>query len=382
MFGALAVAGGTALSGIMRGNAAAKAAKAAKQDRRMAVQLSEDDYRNNMAQREADQNEANALRDRDQANANALRDRDQMAMDQYRDRDQAVSDQITAADQARAIEYARSDEARSVAAHREAVGYDLGRLVSDAQASGLNPLTVLAATGAANYARTAAPVISTPFIGRQMVGSEVARSSAVGSQLVGRPMIDRAGIYTGASGVVQAARSDKMASAGYIGDVIAGAGEAYIGYSQEQARLAADRDLAEAIRTGGSKGTQVGKTAKSGGFQVARQVDSRPVGNVPPTGYIGRVLPSENPTAAGPNDLMFGGVKWRHAPDTSTMNDIENVYGDSELVSTLGAIGLGARDAQYNWGSQVYDWLDGRAKRAASWLPPARSAADMLAVGP
>ena len=284
-----------------------------------------------LALRDRDQQVTDAYRDRDQAVLDHYRQRDQAALDAARDRDQAVLDQIRGADQARAIEYARSDEARALAAHREAVGYDFGRLVADAQAAGLNPLTVLSATGGANHARTAAPIIETPFIGRDMIGSEVARSevarsSVVGSQFVSRPSIDRASVYLGGSGAVEAARSSKVASSGYVGDVVAGMGDLYIGYSQEQARLAADRDLAEAIRTGGSKGRAVGRSPRSGGFQTARVVDGRPVGNVPPTGYIGAVLPSDDLAARTP--LAAGGMVLPQAPGWSDAQYYENRYGE------------------------------------------------------
>nr|QJB21355.1 MAG: hypothetical protein [Microvirus sp.] len=408
MIGAFIGAAGSIIGGVSQAKAASKAAKKAGQDRMAAVRMSEEDYRNNMAQRDRDQRDLDAIsddmqmkydraRDFDQQRADAYRDIDQARNDAYRDRDQMVADALAEADQARAIEYARSDEARMVAAHKEAVGYDLGKLVADAKAAGFNPLTVLGATGGANYAREAAPVVTTPFIAKELIGSTVVGSQAIGSRVAERsfaprPLIDRAGIFAGASGNVAAAQSDKVQSAGYIGDTIGALGSAYASYTTEQARLASEADLAEAIRAGGSVGRAVGGSArKPGAIMTARVVDARPVGNVPSTGMVGPAVPSQG--TAGPNDLKFGGSIWRHAPDTSVMDDVETVYGDSEIVSTIGAIGVGARDVVYNWNlarnavladpNSRWNRLDRYMQGLGNWLTPAPGGSgDMLSVGP
>lgn len=434
MIGAFIGAAGAIIGGVKQSKAASSAANAASKDRMESVRLGQDDYRNNMAQRDRDQadldamsddmqrkydaarqsdqdradyyrdfdqNRNDAYRDNDQRRSDAYRDFDQSRNDAYRDRDQMAADALAQADQLRAIEYARSDEARMVAAHREAVGYDLGRLVADAQAAGFNPLTVLGATGGAAYAREAAPVVTTPFVAKQLIGSTVVGSNRVGSTVAGstaigsrvaerqfapRPMIDTAGIFGGASGAVAGARADRVQSAGYIGDTISGLGAAYTGYSAEQARLASDRDLAEAIRNGGSAGRAVGGSARqAGAIMEARTVDARPVGNTPSAGMIGPRLPSQ----AGPsaNDILFGGRRWAHAPDTSTADDVENVYGDSELVSTGAALAIGGRDIVYNYNLArrgATSSAMGRAMRqVGSWLTPAPGGpGDMMSVGP
>lgn len=401
MIGAFLGAAGSIIGGVQQSKAASKAVKAASRDRMESVRLSQDDYRNNMAQRDRDQTDLDAIaddmqvkydkaRDFDQARADAYRDIDQSRNDAYRDRDQMAADALAEADQRRAIEYAQSDEARMVAAHKEAVGYDLGRLVSDAQAAGFNPLTVLGATGGAAYAREAAPVVSTPFLAKQLIGSTVVGSQAIGSQVAERqfaprPLIDTSGIFAGASGNVGAARADRVQAAGYIGDTIGGLGAAYASYTTEQARLASEADLADAIRNGGSTGRAVGGSARSpGAIMTARTVDARPVGNVPSSGTIGAMLPSQSGATA--SDLLFGGIRWGHAPDTSTADDVENVYGDSEIISTGAGLSILGRDIVYNYNlaRKAGTSAIGRTmKRLGSWLEPAAGGpGDMLAVGP
>jgi len=384
MIGAFIGAAGSIIGGVQQSKAAAKAVKSAAKDRMEMVRLSQDDYRNNMAQRERDQADLDAISDDMQAKYDRAREFDQSRNDGYRDRDQMVADALAAADQQRAIEYAQSDEARMVAAHKEAVGYDLGRLVSDAKAAGFNPLTVLGATGGAAYSREAAPVVSTPFVSRQLIASNVVGSQVAQRDFAPRLQIDTASIFGAGSANLAGARSDRVQSAGYIGDTIGGLGAAYASYTTEQARLASERDLADAIRFGGSTGKAVGGSARApGAIMQARTVDARPVGNVPSAGMVGPMLPSQSP-ASGANDLMFGGWNWRHAPDTSTADQVENVYGDSEIVSTLGAAAIGGRDVVYNWnlaknGSKIDRFFDGMS----SWLPPARGGVgDMLGVGP
>lgn len=340
MIGAFVGAAGSMFGGAMQSKAASKAAKAAKANRRTALNLVYDDYRNNMAQRDRDQAEMNALRDRDQGVADALRDRDQAMADQLRDRDQIVFDQITDADQQRAIQYARSDEARMVAAHRDAVGYDFGRLVKEAKEAGFNPLTALAATGAANYARTPAPVIATPFLERVKVGSQLVGSNLVGSSFAARPQIDSAGAYLGGSAGVQNAAQQKVAASGYFGDVISGLGNAYTGYTVEQARAKRDADLAEAIRTGGSRSSVRGGR---GGFATSRVLDARPVGNVPPSGYLGDALPSEDLAARTP--VAAGGVVLPQNPWWSNATEWGNRYG--EPGEWLGGLLTGVADIGY-----------------------------------
>ena len=174
----------------------------------------------------------------------------------------------------------------------------------------------------------------------------------IGSQFVSRPSVDRASVYLGGSGAVEAARSSKVASSGYVGDVVAGLGDLYVGYSQEQARLAADRDLAEAIRTGGSKGRAVGSSARSGGFQTARVVDGRPVGNVPPTGYIGAVLPSDDLSARTP--LAAGGMVLPQAPGWSDAQYYESRYG--EVGGSIVGGAVAAADAAYAINERLGRW--------------------------
>lgn len=144
-------------------------------------------------------------------------------------------------DQAEALRLAREDEARMAENHAKAVGYDLARLREEATAAGFNPLTVLQMTGAANYANTAPPVVTSPFISR----------------------VD----------AVMPAQMAKIDNAGYFGDAISRAGSGFIGISQESARLAADREIAAAMR----EPVRVG-----GGFpETARQVDARPAAALP-----------------------------------------------------------------------------------------------------
>lgn len=388
MIGSFVGAAGSIIGGVSQAKAASKAAKAASRDRMTSVRLAQEDYRNNMAQRDRDQADLDAIADEMQARYDRARDFDQARQDAYRDRDQAAADALAEAEQRRAIEYARSDEARMVAAHKEAVGYDLQRMVADAEAAGFNPLTVLGATGGAAYAREAAPVVSTPFIGRQSIGSTVVGSQVAERQFAPRPLIDTAGVFGGMSGAVSAARSDRVQSAGYIGDTISTLGGGYTAYTSEQARLAADADLAQAIRTGGSKGKAVGMSAmKPGAIMTARTVDARPVGNVPSTGMVGARLPAEGPASV--QDLWMFGNKWLANPNTSNAEDSETRYGDSEVLSTITGLATLGADLYYNaklasFGRAVSSPVGQSLTEKAwnNWRARPNTAADMMSVGP
>lgn len=111
---------------------------------------------------------------------------------------------IARKDQARAKALAREDEARLQKAHKEGIGYDLEKLRDEAVEAGFNPLSVLQTTGAANYATTPVPVLTTPFV----------------------PMGD----YR------QATTQGRVETAGYVGDAIYGAGNDVIGMGEMRFR--------------------------------------------------------------------------------------------------------------------------------------------------
>lgn len=120
-----------------------------------------------------------------------------------------------AADMAEAQALTASDEARMREAWAEATGYDLEALRDEALRSGFNPLTILQATGAANYARTPAPVLTTPFVPRSipLEGDYVLQAS---------------------QGVAQ--------TAGYVGDAISGAAQTFLSGYQAAESLKLERE--------------------------------------------------------------------------------------------------------------------------------------------
>lgn len=120
------------------------------------------------------------------------------------------------ADRAAAAEY---DAAHS--------GYDLAKLRDEAQAAGFNPLTVLAATGGQGYSRG---LISSPFI---------SMSDA---------MFRKADLEASHANSLQGgAGQATVDTAGYLGDAIAAAGNAYFGQANEMARDLTERQKIAAM---------------------------------------------------------------------------------------------------------------------------------------
>lgn len=185
-----------------------------------------------------------------QQKANSVAER----LKELRTRDQAESLALRDQDQAEAAALARADEARMAEAHRAGIGYDLARLRSEASAAGFNPLTVLQATGAANYAVTPVPTLTTPFVSRP---------------------------FTSRVDAVKEAQLAKISSAGYMGDAVSRMGSSYIGISQATARLAADKELADAMR----------QPVRTGDFpRGATQIDARPTSGFGLPGFAGPAL--------------------------------------------------------------------------------------------
>lgn len=133
----------------------------------------------------------------------------------YAERDYNQAMRNRDADQAEALGLMQGDEARARESHRAGIGYDLQRLRDEAKAAGFNPLTVLQNTGAANYAITPEPVLTSPFIGRPAHR-------------------DRLGALLGTSG-------GAVENAGYVGDAVSRGAQMFIGVGQEAARVAMDK---------------------------------------------------------------------------------------------------------------------------------------------
>jgi len=180
-------------------------------------------------------------------------EKQQRRMRQFRDRDQNELIRLRDADQAEALALARDDEARMASAHKAGTGYDLVKLRNEAIAAGFNPLTVLENTGAANYANTPGPVVSSPFVARPFT-SRVAAVQGTGQAIV--------------------------ETAGYFGDAMSAGASAYVGIAQNAAQIAANKELAAAIRSPQSGQTgEIGLSSPFGGRGVATS-DARPQGTV------------------------------------------------------------------------------------------------------
>lgn len=234
-------------------------------------------------------------------------------------------------DQAEALRLAREDEARLVAQHEKSGGYNLAKLRDEATAAGFNPLTVLQATGAAGYANTAPGIISSPFISR----------------------VDS----------VKEAQLAKIDAAGYVGDAISRAGSAYIGISESAADRAAQRDLANAIRS---------PVQTEGAFpQGATQIDARPSAPLPGVPGAAYVLGREG-EVVGPLTVGATDSRGRVVPVPSEFApDIE-----TQLTGALneGVVGWQVRDWWYKNTMQPRDYdlwvLTDRARRAIREAEP------------
>lgn len=286
--------------------------------------------------------------------------RDKRAMRQLRELQDAADFVFDRAqeDQARAIEYRMSDEARL----KEATGYDLRKLRDDAKAAGFNPLTVLQATGAAGYDGRGA-VITTPFISM----ADAARTR-VDARLGGSHLA--------------------VDNAGYVGDAIANAGNAYVSTALSQAQMLADREIqlamASAMKSPGV--TAQARQAVKSPFDVASQPGSSWLGwdadkNI-------SVIPGWDITADGlvPVYPMEGG------PVGYINQAVAKEYGlvpgsvvptgllPDEYWQARGAVGAGLTDAQ-GWFGKDIEGLQGIAKRAWGNVHSAAKAFDKFTWG-
>lgn len=211
------------------------------------------------------------------------------------------------ADQARAIEYMRGDEARL----RDATGYDLKKLRSDAFAAGFNPLTVLEATGGAGYDGRGA-VLTTPFIGEADA------------------LFRKADIILGAMPSIGSAGQSRIETAGYFGDALSGLGDSLIGLGRDQVQRQHEINMQQLA--------QVGRTTQRGGSSPfgapARRVTASPTVFGPPNPFeeMPVYFPNGNVTGVSKTAAELRGWKPGH---WMTPGDMEDIFGEAGQAAAL-----------------------------------------------
>lgn len=212
-------------------------------------------------------------------------------------------------DQARALRYRAEDEARLKAA----TGFDLVKLVADADKAGFNPLTVLNATGGAGYDGRGA-VLTSPFIGRA------------------QGFFDKAAMIGSMSGSAAQAGQAKVETAGYFGDALAGLGNAFMDISNQQAQRGHEMAMLRTeIAANAPKASGRGSGAT---FAPVRTITASPVGS----NMIGPkpLVKVKTPTgwdSLDPGVAERAGIK---EGDTLIAEDYESILGDvwSEVTGT------------------------------------------------